>query len=73
LFIRAKIRIARQNNLPRADFTKQLQTEINQNLPQQISLFVEKNRPIPKLRFQQFSHRFARINDSFAMFWSQIC
>ena len=51
MFIRAKIRIARQNNLPRADFTKHLQAEINQIIPQQTSLFVEQNRPIPKLHW----------------------
>ena len=51
MFIRAKIRIARQNNLPRADFTKHLQAEINQIIPQQTSLFVDQNRPIPKLHW----------------------
>lgn len=51
LFIRAKIRITRQNNHSKAEFNHQLQAEINQIKPNQTSLFVEDKRPIPILHW----------------------
>jgi hypothetical protein len=52
LFIRAKIRIARHNNHPKPDFTRHLQAEIKQIIPNQTSLFTEKCLPFPKLHWK---------------------
>lgn len=51
LFIRAKIRIARQNIHSKSDFTGHLQSEIKQIRPNQTSLFTQQSLLFPKLHW----------------------